>query len=378
MAFQKEVKSLADLTFEVLFLDIVSRLKLTFKEPNQSDPFAAANTQENGPPAKKKKMESVNEAKLSSNQSVINTIRAQLDEYLVSWYSQARWKLFQRFLTTYRSKEHKLFLFFLNSVLDHSFTTCSLRGSKRTKLNFPEGQELLNVICSRSPLVQTLNLSFGTTYPCTFDSLKMGNLNNLTSLSLSLETPSLCINLFSSIGKSCPQLASLHIGGTLSFGTSQVLALMLGDTRHQLSKEFPKKIADMVNIELSPLESLNPVCLSLKHLHYERNNYMYAYNCYYCPPIAFVLRHFPNLEKLECSTCVHIKQSRNQIENTATAAIVYWHEKQHIRTSLRLRGKRTSKSSYESGQIQWTPNSPFNGNSINIYLYYFVFLFINL
>jgi len=366
MAFQKEVKSLADLTFEVLFRDVVSRLKLTFKEPNQTDPFAAANTRENGPPAKKKKMESVNEARLSSNQSVINTIRAQLDEYLVSWYSQTRWKLFQRFLTTYRSKEHKLFLSFLNSVLDHSFTTCSLCGSKRTKLNFPEGQELLNVICSRSPLLHTLNLSFGTTYPCTFDSLKMGNLNNLTSLSLSLETPSLCINLFSSIGKSCPQLASLHIGGTLSFGRSQVLALMLGDSRHLLLKEFPKKIADMVNIELSPSESLNPICFSLKHLHYERNNYMYAYNCYYCPPIAFVLRHFPNLEKLECSTCVHIKQSRNQIENTPTAAIVYWHERQHIRTSLRLRGKRTTKSSNESGQIQWTPNSPFNGNFIFI------------
>ena len=63
MAFQKEVKSLADLTFEVLFQDIVSRLKLTFKEPNQSDPFAAANTQENGPPAKKKKMEAVDEAR---------------------------------------------------------------------------------------------------------------------------------------------------------------------------------------------------------------------------------------------------------------------------------------------------------------------------
>jgi len=217
-------------------------------------------------------------------------------------------------------------------------------------------------------LLQTLNLSFGTTSPCTFDSLKMGNLKNLSSLSRSLETPSLCINLFSSIGKLCPQLASLHIGGTLLFGTSQVFAVRLGDSRHQLSKEFPKKIAGMVNIELSPSESLNPVCFSLKHLHYERNNYMYAYNCYFCPPIAFVLRHFPNLEKLECSTCVHIKQSRNQIENTATAAIAYWHEKQHIGTSLRLRRKRTSKSSNESGRIQWTPNSPFNGNFIYILL----------
>jgi hypothetical protein len=380
ITFQKEEKSLKNLSVDVLFQDIVSRLKLSllkFEELNKTNSLAV-NLQDYSPPAKKKRIASLNDARLNRNLIVIETIRAELDEYLVSSYSQVRWKLFQRFLTTYRSKEHTLFLSFLNSVMDHSFTTCSLIRSKQFELNLPEGQELLNVICSRSPLLQSLHISFNMVNPSKFDSLKIGDLNNFTSLSLSLQTSCLCINLFSSIGKSCPRLASLHIAGALSFGVYQALTLILGDARHTLSVQVPKQAAAMVDVQLSPSVTLNPICFSLKHLLYDSDDIYGNIECY-CPPIAFVLRHFPKLEKLECSTCKHFKTSK-QIENTAASVIVYWHEKQLIRKSLRLQEKRTNtarKNSKESGKVNWIINSPFNGNPLNLLQLYcnFIYLF---
>ena len=121
----------------------------------------------------------------------------------------------------------------------------------------------------------------------------MGKLTHLTSLTLCLETNEECLEFFSSLGYSCPQLTTLCLH-QIPFGADQFLALVLGNKKNLLPPEFPKDFDGLKDLQFSP-ESVSPICSSLKEL------------CFYkdqddkCVP--FFLRHFKRLEKMKC--CNH-------------------------------------------------------------------------
>ena len=95
--------------------------------------------------------------------------------------------------------------------------------------------------------------------------LLLGKLTHLTSLTLSCEIKGKCLDFFSCLGQSCPQLASLCLDEDWPFDVDQVLALVLGSKRALLPLEFPKDANKLADVQFSS-ESLNPICNSLKTL----------------------------------------------------------------------------------------------------------------
>ena len=379
-----QVKSLVDLAIGAMLQGIVDKCPPSYSSgqveeaDSIDDGEATANKgqQDEGAPAKKKRR-----IESKSNDSVAN-IRNQLNEYLVSSYSPVRQTLVERFFITYCTQidvafNHQLHLFFLDCVLDNTFTSNALTESitlgtengiltktgclsKKRPLPFPDPIQLLKVIANRSPLLKTLQLSFclpsNSAPPGKTFCLMLGKLKHLTSLTLSFGTVSDSLEFYSSLGQSCPQLANLHLG-EVPFETDQVLALILGEKRSLLPPDFPKTFDKLIDVQFNP-ECLSPICHSLMELHYQCDESKEI--CQY-PPMAFILRHFRELERFVLKDCKH-RRSVNQLGNTSANAILHWHNQLGLRKSDRLlRSQTNKKSSKEWGLIQWSVGVAFTG-----------------
>ena len=344
MVAQKTVKSLFQLAFVAVYHHVVCQLdsQLHPKTVTEDDDVEAY------PPKKKRKVDSVVAAKKRNPAEIL---KAQLDEYLVSWYSHLRPQLIQRFIHNYSNIFHsKLQLSFLDAVLDQSFTSFDLKVIKQDLiLCLVDPTQLLEIVSRRSPLLQTLDLTF-----CSHKlelapevdprfGLLLGKLTHLTSLTLSFQTTGKCLHFFTSLGQSCPQLVTLRVG-RVPFGTEQVLALVLGSKRALLPPAFPKDVEKLADVQFSP-DSVSPICNSLKKLCYDCDDNKPCSK----PPTIFLLRHIKNLEVWKICMCK--RQEETQI-------ILKWLQKKKARKSLRLlqKNKNTTSSS-----IQWTYDSPFSG-----------------
>ena len=348
MIADKKVKSLFELAFVAVYHHVVGQLEsqLYLKTVNEGV--------DNCPPKKKIKVDSRVETKKLNSAAAI---KAQLDEYLVSWYSHLRPQLIQRFIHNYcinhgglitTDSHTKLHLSFFDSLLDQNVTIFDLTAVRKDYLfRLEDPTQLLEVITKRSPLLQTLNLTFFSHVEAPavdkgFCQL-LGKLTHLTCLTLSFKSTSLCLDFFSSLGESCPQLSSLRLG-KIPFGTDQVLALVLGSKRALLPPAFPKDVEKLADVQFSP-DSVSPICNSLKKLCYDCDDIKPCFK----PPTIFFLRHIKNLEVWKLCMCK--RQEETQI-------ILKWLQKKKARKSLRLlqKNKKTTSSS-----IQWTYDSPFSG-----------------
>ena len=360
MIADKKVKSLFELAFVAVYHHVVGQLEsqLYLKTVNEGV--------DNCPPKKKIKVDSRVETKKLNSAAAI---KAQLDEYLVSWYSHLRPRLIQRFIHNYcinhgglivtTDSHTKLHLSFFDSLLDQNVTIFDLTAVRKDYLfRLEDPTQLLEVITKRSPLLQTLNLTFFSHVEAPavdkrFGQL-LGKLTHLTCLTLSFQSTSLCLDFFSSLGESCPQLSSLRLG-KIPFGTDQVLALVLGSKRALLPPAFPKDVEKLADVQFSS-DSVSPICNSLKKL------------CIDCdedkpcskPPTIFLLRHIKNLEVWK--NCSNQRQGE-------THTILKWLLRKSARKSPRLlqKMKTTTASSSEDmmSSIQWTTDSPFSGMAYN-------------
>ena len=349
MAVAWQVKPLAELATLSIFQKVISWLAAPCEDDDSNNDSSPENTDENinPPPDKKRKVFALSLE--SSHNNTIQTLRAQLDEYLVSSYSQVRQTLLDMFLSTYcyGSKttagdfNDSLCLYFFDTVLDKSFKSFSLPGSvighangvisssgliiKKCPFPLLNPTKLLEVISTRSPLLERLDLTFSLAKKTEFlDSMfcfQLGKLIHLTSLTLSFKPTDNCLDFFTSLGYSCPQLAILHLS-KIPFGTAdQLLALMLGSKHILLPPDFSKNAAQLIDIEFSP-GSIRPICNSLKELFYVCGEKVLH--------IAFVLRHFRNLEKLERSECQHSATLNHPLNNTSMWAIQRWHKNRFV------------------------------------------------
>ena len=359
MVAQKTVKSLFQLAFGAVYHDVVCQLdsQLHPKTVTEDDDVEAY------PPKKKRKVDSVVAAKKRNPAEIL---KAQLDEYLVSWYSHLRPQLIEHFIHNnykgYESHSHfwsHVCLSFFESVLDQSFTSLNLTAVKQDSLLcLSNPTQLLEIITRCSPLLQELNFTFCSPEEApAVDQrfgLLLGTLTHLTSLTLLFQTTGKCLDLFTSLGQSCPQLVTLCVG-RVPFGTEQVLALVLGSKRALLPPAFPKDVEKLADVQFSP-NSVSPICNSLKKL------------CFDCdddepcskPPTIFLLRHIKNMQIWKNCWCE--RQEETQI-------ILKWLQKKSARKSPRLlqKMKTTTASSSEDmmSSIQWTTDSPFSGMAYN-------------
>ena len=368
-----QVESLFPLATKAILQGMVIKLKASHQ--------VQAQVKKEKPPAKKKRK--VDSVDTSDSPSVVEDIRGNLNEYLVSWYSKVRPEIVDQFIAMYcynRQQtnpcfDEQLYLDFFDSILDHTFTSWTPTGSLTeivtrdgnvTKL-FPfhvtDPIRLLQIITSRSPLIKNLDFSIcicqlaqqAEPVGKSFATL-LGILANLTSLTLSFGTNYKCLDFFSSLGQSCPQLTNLTLG-EVPFGTDQILALMLVPKRALLPPDFPKHAEKLMDLQFTS-ESISPICNTLKELHI---------SCYKNPvlPVAFILRHFRQLERFKCSfthLCGRISESNDII----VAAVLHLHQQQSARRSSRQK-LINKKSSEELGFIEWTVQSPFIGN-LNLFL----------
>ena len=159
MVNQKKVKSLFELATTATYRYVVSKIEYQLQAPPTTEIDVGANTR---PPKKKRKLDPSDLKKKDSP----NIVKAQLDEYLVSWYSHLKHQLVQRFIHNYCDDEGtarsnmQLNLAFIDSVLDQSFTRFHLAAIKKDNLFLNvDPAELLNIIIKRSPLLQSLDLT---------------------------------------------------------------------------------------------------------------------------------------------------------------------------------------------------------------------------
>jgi len=185
----------------------------------------------------------------------------------------------------------------------------------------------------------------------------LGTLTRLTNLTLSFGTEENCINLFSSLGQSCPQLTVLQLG-QMPFGPVQVLAIVLGNKRALLPPDFLNKMEYLEDLQIS-LESLNLICSSLKELQYHCGDENGCQN----PPVGLILRHFQSLEKLQLLSCCE------KFNSSAAIVVQDWYKSQNKRKSPRFQKKQTlTMSSDKLGTLQWTVGYNFTGIFLFLYL----------
>ena len=390
-----QVNSLVNLSIEAILDGVVNKcpdhLLAETADQEAEDSSASGKEEEGPPPGKKRKVTPTLEFK--SNDPV-ETVRAELDEYLVSSYSQVRQTLVERFFMKYCTGSkvttdfnHHLYLFYLDCVMDRTFSSNLLRENvtagtidnfvtntgmltKERSILLPQPIQLLKIILKQSPLLKTLELSF--TLPegaapigKTFVSL-LGKFTLLTSLRLSFGTKDNCLDFFTSLSHSCPQLIRLHLG-KIPFENDQLLALMLGNKRALLSPDFPRERTELINVQITQ-ESLSPICSNLKEFYYNCDENK---NICKLPSAALFIRHFRNLEKIQLLSCKH-RSPGNVLRKTAPLTILHWHQNQNTGKSARLlENKSIKKSSDELGFIQWTVDAPFIGKTSN-YTYFFL------
>ena len=300
----------------------------------------------------------------SSREALVGEIRTRLSEYLVSSYSHVRHQLVQRLLcnVTDAGWSADIILSFLDCLLDESFTSCGFIG-KEDQNDHPfalvDSVKLLKVLGHRSPLIHTLELTFGLPKKSVPFKPIIGQMlaafKNLTSLSLDWKTTDRsCLLFFEALGDSCPNLITLELLGHLPFGIQQIIALMLGKKRELLPQHFMEEIGGedaLAELQFTP-ESVTPICNSLKHLkHINSDGCLNRVFCSSASTVAFILRHFRQLEKWEDS---------KQTVGILSAVVQLLHQ-QFMAPGCSYNQQQTMTKT--SGLIQWTMAVPFSGNN---------------
>ena len=113
-----------------------------------------------------------------------------------------------------------------------------------------------------------------------------------------------------------------------------------------------------MDVQFTP-DSFSPICSSLKELHMSFNPSFYGLSK---PTVAFILRHFRQVERLECSYSWR-NVELGELKNSLVAAVLHLHNQHSLRRSSRQQKINIKKISSEKlGFIEWTVQSPFNGN----------------
>jgi len=212
---------------------------------------------------------------------------------------------------------------FLDCVLDDSFL--ELQTAAASPFCNPNAK-LIASIATRSRLLNKLVLDFSF-FEERIDEyvpleklqsmiLSLSSLKHLSSLSL-FRLNEHYISIMKLIGKSCPSLSYLSINlETKGIEDEDVVALIMGEQVDQLpSVQIEDNGLQRV---LVPIESRTPLCFSLRYLIL-KHQYDGTQQKLSNSAIAFVLRHFPFLLKLDLCTGEAIKIHHNTrvlVENT--------------------------------------------------------------
>lgn len=216
-------------------------------------------------------------------------------------------RLWYKYLTQLKADQHPAIdaLLFLDGVLDGSFKVFDLNeiplpmeATTRsgtfylTKLN-----TMLGLHC---PLLETLMTAFHHQWQFTEDiqrafGTSFNKLSNLTWLDLKLTTTECCIQLYSCLGDSCPNVKKLVLDHLqANRGKEQQLALVLGDRASMIPIRFKQEmVAANSNLHLIGFESkfCTAICSSLESYTLINVNVDSRL-------AAFILRHFPLLQEL--------------------------------------------------------------------------------
>jgi hypothetical protein len=315
-------------------------------------------TDSQGPAAKIPRTDLIGDYVLTQveRNKALTDLRVKLDENLIGPYSEERHKIMDRFIKSHiglkpSEVDYNLCLAFLNCLLDKSFTSFCLTGEE---VNHPfedfDPLELIPVISQQSPDLKFLSLYFAisstehTLVPALCTSFKSFKL--LTSLKLEYKWKRNTkkvdfIPFIASLGELCPKLIHLSLTGPNIFTIKHLLALVLGK-KHEL---LPQQLIDQLFTDVSLVAHLqftrdcvSPICSTLQQLNVDH---------FSSHGMAFVLRHFPKLQKyvrsLPIVKAVHLLYEQQQ---NPTSPIIF-----------------IQRSSEELGVVEWTPNAPFPGIS---------------
>lgn len=205
---------------------------------------------------------------------------------------------------------------FLDCVLDDSFL--ELQTAAASPFCEPNAK-LITTITTRSRLLNKLELDFSFFEERDDEYVPLEKVESMIlSLSSLKHLSSLClfrlndhyISILKLVGKSCPSLSYLAlILETKGIEDENVIALIMGEPSvdQLLSVQIDD---DGLQRVLVPIEFRTPFCFSLRHLILKHKNHGTSSKLSNSA-IAFVLRHFPFLLKLDVSTGEAIKIHHN-------------------------------------------------------------------
>ena len=370
------MKTLRALAVEATYQGIISEFDLIFQRKEKSsnrsiqvvDGFVLVKMAHPPPPEKKAKVEGV-EAEIGEYQltkeerdKALKELRKKLDHYLIGPFSVERQQFVDCFVRSYDEYspvsdfDQNLCLALFNCLLDKEVKSFNLTGDKSIHL-FQQihPAQLLPIISQRCPNLQVLNLSFGygwashLSFSSKFCPL-LKTFKHLTRLTFewqhneTADSTEVFLEFFTLLGESFPKLVHLQLSGKIPFGLEQLLALVLGKRRSLLPRQLLDQLRDdassVAHLQF-PLSSLTSICSTLQQLKlFLSNNPMDHL-------IAFILRHFPNLQK--CYTA------------STSQALCLLHQHQQRPNGIPA---ISQSSSVELGLIEWTINAPFTGISL--------------
>jgi len=181
----------------------------------------------------------------------------------------------------------------------------------------------------------------------------LGSLNLMTKLKLNWKTNSPCIEFFSHLGSSCPNLKQLELK-RMPFQLDQQLAFVLGSKAQLIPSSVKEKMwgeeGNLYRFQFPISEHISPLCHSMEHLSIQSANtgkvcikYQQQVNS-----SAFILRHCLQLKKLALKFELH-----NIKTNTSLAVLLLYNMLQSGRFL------QTSEINQRDNQlpINWTINS---------------------
>ena len=251
---------------------------------------------------------SLNPFLTSSN--VRGFVRSRLNHHLIGIMNDdIRKKLICEFNQNFYDTDQKSDIWvFLDCVLDNSFTELD------THVVFPKAEpneKIVHSICNHSPSMEGLKLKFEMVEKSTpIDKLypiisSLSSLTNLTSLSL-YHLNKHHRALLDCVGISCPRLRHFCITG-FRILKKDMLALMLGQTLNRFPDREMVEEENDVNLKILP-EYLSPFCFTLQHLQLEeleekkKFRKSYEFSGLYPASVALLLRHMPNLRRIDHSS----------------------------------------------------------------------------
>ena len=323
---------------------------------------------------------------------IVSRLRARLETIAVGSHCHLREKLWSEYYSNHLNRPDVSL--FLDCILDGSFSrlTCRSRHFPNTPTT-PDGKfypvRLVEVIALQSPQLQGLSLILpsqwrllnaeesGASFGKSFQSLR-----NLTELGINWNSPEGMATFFSHLGIACPQLKLLILGDQVNFGRKERLALVLGKYSELLPHYLMKKTNEdhekniLCSLQFAD-ENVTPLCRSLESLtilggsqgkrgrnYVEDDEVEECYCVINIPSMVFLLRHMPQLQKMEmkrydyhpgcrhgcdrisnCCLALNLLLKASQSNNPVRVSEISWRD-------------GDGHSSGDSVSFQWTINSP--------------------